>query len=167
MSGRSVNLTTLFLGRLRPPRRFVHILLPVTDNCPSWKSGRRNESMLPDLVSNPGPLTYESGALPITKTGKLSKNQEKIKKNVDDICWRCWKRFYHMSSSRWHKVYYVSYFEENSESSNTPQASGIIKGDAMNAAWQRHAIKSCCSKCRIRGVPLRSSKTPTHRRRKV
>ena len=28
------------------------------------KSGRRNESMLPDRVSNPGPLTYESGALP-------------------------------------------------------------------------------------------------------
>ena len=23
--------------------------------CPSWKSGRRNESMLPDRVSNPGP----------------------------------------------------------------------------------------------------------------
>ena len=26
----------------------MHILSPVTDNCPSWKSGRRNESMLPD-----------------------------------------------------------------------------------------------------------------------
>ena len=38
MSGRSVNLTTLFLGRLRPPKQltnFVHILSPVTDNCPS------------------------------------------------------------------------------------------------------------------------------------
>ena len=48
MSGRSVNLTTLFLGRRRPPKRLtVHILSPVTDNCPSWKSERRNESMLP------------------------------------------------------------------------------------------------------------------------
>ena len=40
MSGRSVSLTTLFLGRLRPPlgavnQYFVHILSPVTDNCPS------------------------------------------------------------------------------------------------------------------------------------
>ena len=36
-----VNLTTIFLGRFRPPKRaavnlyFVHILSPVTDNCPS------------------------------------------------------------------------------------------------------------------------------------
>ena len=35
MSGRSVNLTTLFLGRLGPSKYFVHILSPVTDNCPS------------------------------------------------------------------------------------------------------------------------------------
>ena len=73
MSGRSVNLTTLFLGRLRPPKRFtqyfVHILSPVTDNCPSLISGRRNESMWPDRVSNPGPLIYESGALPTALRG--------------------------------------------------------------------------------------------------
>ena len=50
----------------------MHILSPVTDNCPSWKSGRRNESMLPDRVSNPGPLTYESGALPIALRGPAS-----------------------------------------------------------------------------------------------
>ena len=30
---------------------------------------RRNESMSPDRVSNPGPLTYESGALPIALRG--------------------------------------------------------------------------------------------------
>ena len=56
MSGRSVNLTTLFLGRLRPPKRlastFMHILSPVTDNCPSWISGRRNKSMW--LGTEPG-----------------------------------------------------------------------------------------------------------------
>ena len=57
MSGRSVNLTTtLFLGR--------HILSPVTDNCPSSVSGRSNDSMWPDRVSNPGPLAIESDALP-------------------------------------------------------------------------------------------------------
>ena len=50
----------------------MHILSPVTDNCPSWKSGRRNESVLPDRVSNPGPLTYESGALPIALRGPAS-----------------------------------------------------------------------------------------------
>ena len=31
--------------------------------------GEGNESMLPDRVSNPGPLTYESGALPIALCG--------------------------------------------------------------------------------------------------
>ena len=29
--------------------------------------------MLPDRVSNPGPLTYESGALPIALRGPASK----------------------------------------------------------------------------------------------
>lgn len=37
----SVNLLTLLLGRLRPPKQCkVHILLPVTDNCPFWISRR-------------------------------------------------------------------------------------------------------------------------------
>ena len=73
MSGRSVNLTTLFLGRLRPPKRLT------STSCTYFrqelttalleKSGRRNESMLPDRVSDPGPLTYESGALPIALRG--------------------------------------------------------------------------------------------------
>ena len=58
MSGRSFNLTTLFQGY------FVHILSPVTDKFPSCISGRRNESMWPDRVSNPGPLAHESDALP-------------------------------------------------------------------------------------------------------
>ena len=36
--------------------------------------------MLPDRVSNPGPLTYESGALPIALRGPaLSKNECVIK----------------------------------------------------------------------------------------
>ena len=42
---------------------FVHILSPVADNCPSCINGRRNESIWPDWVSNPGPLTHESDAL--------------------------------------------------------------------------------------------------------
>ena len=47
----------------------MHILSPVTDNCPSWISRRRNESMWSDQVSNPGPLTYKSGALPTALRG--------------------------------------------------------------------------------------------------
>ena len=31
--------------------------------------------MLPDRVSNPGPLTYESGALPIALRGPATKDQ--------------------------------------------------------------------------------------------
>ena len=39
--------------------------------------------MLPDRVSNPGPLTYESGALPIALRGPASANgiQKEIKVN--------------------------------------------------------------------------------------
>ena len=48
MSGWSVNLTTLFLGRLRPPKRLT------STSCTYFRQ-----------VSNPGPLTYESCALPI------------------------------------------------------------------------------------------------------
>ena len=43
--------------------------------------------MLPDRVSNPGPLTYESGALPIALRGpaiKAEKNADKFsRKNAD------------------------------------------------------------------------------------
>ena len=62
MSGWSVNLITLFLCRLRPPKLLsgyqylLHILSSVTDNCPSRVSERRNEAKWPDLVSNPGLL---------------------------------------------------------------------------------------------------------------
>ena len=58
MSGRSVNLTIHFLGRLRPPKRLTSTSCTI--------SGRRNEST---KVSNPGPLTYESGALPTAVRG--------------------------------------------------------------------------------------------------
>ena len=67
MLGRAVNLTKLFLGRLRPPN--VHILSPVTDSCPSRISGRKNETVWPDRISNPGPLALESDALPTALRG--------------------------------------------------------------------------------------------------
>ena len=56
MSRRSVGLTIFFLGRLRPKRLtnrtyLVHILSPVTDNCPSWISGR--ERMAIEIISWP------------------------------------------------------------------------------------------------------------------
>ena len=38
--------------------------------------------MLPDRVSNPGPLTYESGALPIALRGPARKNKKKIYKKT-------------------------------------------------------------------------------------
>ena len=60
---------------------FVHILLPVTDNCPSRISGRRNESMWPDRVSNPGPLTYKPGALPTALRGPESLEVSLQKRN--------------------------------------------------------------------------------------
>ena len=47
----------------------MHILSPVTDNCPSLISGNRNGNMWPDWVSNPGPLPLESDALPTALRG--------------------------------------------------------------------------------------------------
>ena len=44
--------------------------------------------MLPDRVSNPGPLTYESGALPIALCGpfQLSANGEKPYQTAPGPC---------------------------------------------------------------------------------
>ena len=45
--------------------------------------------MLPDRVSNPGPLTYESGALPITLRGPArSGNIHEIVKFIKNILLR-------------------------------------------------------------------------------
>ena len=79
MSGRSVNLTTLFLGKLRPPKRLTSTSCTYnteTDNCPFESAERKrkykNESMWPDRVSSPGPLTYKSGALPTALRGPVT-----------------------------------------------------------------------------------------------
>ena len=68
MLGRSVNLTTLFLGRLKPPLLLtgtqVHILFLPVSNCQlSRISRRRNESTWLDWVSNREPLALESDTL--------------------------------------------------------------------------------------------------------
>ena len=44
-----IYLTILLLGRLSPSTSIVHILLPETDNCPSWISGR--ERMTTENIS--------------------------------------------------------------------------------------------------------------------
>ena len=41
--------------------------------------------MWPDLVSNPGPLTYESDALPTALRGLACDLEKKRKKNGDNI----------------------------------------------------------------------------------
>ena len=38
--------------------------------------------MMPDRVSNPGPLTYESGALPIALRGPAKVSEVEIKKKM-------------------------------------------------------------------------------------
>ena len=47
--------------------------------------------MLPDRVSNPGPLTYESGALPIALRG-TARNEDRI---TDEITYTSVSRKYH------------------------------------------------------------------------
>ena len=68
MSGRSDNLTTLFLAWLRPPKQltstkctYFHQLLTTA----LLESAERiNESKWPNRVFNPGHLALESDALP-------------------------------------------------------------------------------------------------------
>ena len=42
--------------------------------------------MLPDRVSNPGPLTYESGALPIALRGPANEDLQFYAKQVLNSC---------------------------------------------------------------------------------
>ena len=74
MSGWSVNLTTLFLGSLRPPKRLTstsctHFRQKLTTALLEKAEGETK--VLPDRVSNPGLLIYESGALPIALCARL------------------------------------------------------------------------------------------------
>ena len=48
--------------------------------------------MLPDRVSNPGPLTYESGALPIALRGPAGNATYKVSRSSVYWFWR--KRFF-------------------------------------------------------------------------
>ena len=53
--------------------------------------------MLPDRVSNPGPLTYESGALPIALRGPA--NQQSTNRMIAVI--RAVYAHFYYSDSRW------------------------------------------------------------------
>ena len=48
--------------------------------------------MLPDRVSNPGPLTYETGALPITLRGPAQQAQEVTSMSYKDLALRSERR---------------------------------------------------------------------------
>ena len=78
MLGWSVNLTKLFLDRHRLPERLTSnsctYLSPIIDDCPSCISGRGNESMWTDRVSNPGPLALDSDALRTALRGPANRN---------------------------------------------------------------------------------------------
>ena len=68
MSRRSVNLTTLFLDRLRPPKRLTstsctYFRQKLTSALLESAEGE-GEGMWPNRVSNPGTLVLESDALP-------------------------------------------------------------------------------------------------------
>ena len=54
ISSRSMSLLALFLGRHRPPKtksKCIPVHPPVTDNCPSWVSGRAINLMISLYVS--------------------------------------------------------------------------------------------------------------------
>ena len=55
--------------------------------------------MLPDRVSNPGPLTYESGALPIALRGPARSLTEKIKFSTSFLLKSCNNLVYSSASA--------------------------------------------------------------------
>ena len=81
MSGWSVNLTTLFLRRLRPPKRLTSTLC--TYFCQSLTTAllesaeRETKSMRPDQVSNPGPLALKSDMLQTVLRGPATRSAPK------------------------------------------------------------------------------------------
>ena len=50
--------------------------------------------MLPDRVSNPGPLTYESGALPIALRGPARQTPDHGQETNAKMVWPCLKVFW-------------------------------------------------------------------------
>ena len=69
MLGWPVNVTTLFLGRLRPPKQLTNTLC--TYFCQELttallESAEEETNMWPDRVLNPGPLALEPDMLPTT-----------------------------------------------------------------------------------------------------
>ena len=76
MSERSVNLTTLFLGRLGPPKRLTSTSFTHFRQY-SCISGNRNEILWPDGVSNQGSLALEPGALPTALRGPATEKGDK------------------------------------------------------------------------------------------
>ena len=93
MSGRSVNLTTLFLGRLRPPKRLT------STSCTyfrQWLTTAFLESAEGETkvhvcgrtgLSNPGPLALESDVLPIALRDSASKPEctRRTKRSCPDV----------------------------------------------------------------------------------
>ena len=88
--------------------------------------------MLPDRVSNPGPLTYESGALPISLRGPAKSNKLENLRNMimsvlcsDKPNLPIYFHCYHFNYPKYHKCSATWTFPENTpfitcSLSNTP-----------------------------------------------
>ena len=92
----SVNLSILFLGK--PPRQLnyqylVHILLPVTDNCPSWISGR--EKMALEIISWPISMKDVAGCEDQTRS-HLHSRRMRIQSSyrAQHLCLWLWSKNY-------------------------------------------------------------------------
>ena len=88
MSGRSVNLTTLFLGRLRPPKRLTstsctYFRQSLTTALLEKAEGETKDVARPGI--EPVPLTYESGALPIALRGPACLNEHKMQNYFEEV----------------------------------------------------------------------------------
>ena len=101
MAGWSVNLTTLFLGRLRPPKRLTCTLCTV----PFLNQWKEKRVCSQTRVLNPGPLALESDVLLTAPCGPAFSNvlycktlADFAEKNVS--AWSC-KSFSHFFSKKY------------------------------------------------------------------
>ena len=97
--------------------------------------------MCPDRVSNPGPLTYESGALPTALRGPAW--------NIPGLCELRWKNYDENSSDARHKVYF------NGEEDRHEYGIGfLVHKDMVSAVLGCRSVSSRLISIRLRAAPF-------------
>ena len=97
--------------------------------------------MLPDRVSNPGPLTYKSGALPIALRGPAGKAEEALD-NIKNSTLTAWFKINSECSEQ--DLYHTIYFQNTSH--------GILPLVNGNQENQEMPLDDCIKQTHLKEV---------------